>query len=183
MTDRKSRAMRAEKSSPSLVDPLVEVLDIFSEVLFAIFGISVFFLKRAVDGVLPPAKVATTVSAALGIGLFIFGHISGDILSTLLSLIPGRLGDYLQVSANGLFPGVTGVFFLAEEAWATGLILNALLGLVGGLLIASAPVKRRKHMRKVVRKALRLFKVIWSAGWFNCTIREMSSEVFTSHAS
>lgn len=175
--------MHGERSSRCLTGSLVEIVDVFSEALVAIFGVFVVFLKRAVDGILPPARVATTVSAAFGIGLFIHGHISGDIPNTLISLIPGRTGDSLQASTNALLPVVTGAFHLVKEAWATGLFFDALFGLVGGLLIAIAPAKQRKHMRKVVREALRLFKMIWSAGWLKSTIRAMPLEVFTTHAS
>ena len=175
--------MHGERSSRCLTGSLVEIVDIFSEALVAIFGVFVVFLKRAVDGILPPARVATTVSAAFGIGLFFYGHITGDIPSALSSLIPGRAGDYLQVSTNALLPVGTGAFHLAEDAWAAGLFFDALFGLIGGLLVVLAPAKRRKHMRKVVREALRLFKMIWSAGWFKSTIRAMSLEVFTTHAS
>ncbi|MDG6949958.1 MAG: hypothetical protein JRM77_08990 [Nitrososphaerota archaeon] len=166
-----------------MVNLLVDIIDIFNEALVAVFGIFMVFLKRAVDGILPPARVATTVSAALGIGLFFYVHITGDIPNTLISLTPGRTGDYLQASTTVFLPIVTGAFHLAEDAWATGLFFGALLGLIGGLLIALAPAKRRKHMRKVVREALRLFKMMWSAGWFKSTVRAMSLEVFTTHAS
>lgn len=175
--------MHGERSSRGLVDSLVEIIDIFGETLIAICRLFMVFLKLAVNGILPPARVATIVSAVVGAGLLLYGIVTGDISNTLITFIPGRAGDYLHASTNALLPVVTGAFHLAEETWATGLFFDALLGLVGGLLIALAPAERRKRVRHVVRKTIRVFRQVWGADWCKWSVRSMTIEVVTTHAS